>query len=154
MSGSPARRRRAVASATLAAIVFVGALLALTAAPLSAGAHGARAPRRQQPNSVQRPRRVGGATATPDPTAPSAPPSRATPSPRPDAGEEVGEDDVVRVDTQLVSVPTVVTDRAGRPVAGLRADNFQVFEDGRPQQIVNFATTEAPFEVALLLDTS
>ena len=61
---------------------------------------------------------------------------------------------MVRVDTQLVSVPAVVTDRAGRPVAGLRADNFQVFEDGRPQQIVNFATTEAPFEVALLLDTS
>ena len=160
MSGSPARRRRAAAWATLVAIVFIGALLAPTAAPPSAGAHGASAPRRQQPTSVQRPRRVGGGgattspAATPAPAVPAAPPSRATPSPRPGAGEEVGEDDVVRVDTQLVSVPTVVTDRAGRPVAGLRADNFQVFEDGRPQQIVNFATTEAPFEVALLLDTS
>jgi Ca-activated chloride channel family protein len=33
-------------------------------------------------------------------------------------------------------------------------ENFTVYEDGRPQRITNFATTEAPFEVALLLDTS
>ena len=39
-------------------------------------------------------------------------------------------------------------------MTGLRADNFQIYEDGRPQKIANFATTEAPFEVALLLDTS
>ena len=48
----------------------------------------------------------------------------------------------------------IVTDASGRPVTGLRADNFQIYEDGRPQKIANFATTEAPFEVALLLDTS
>ena len=70
------------------------------------------------------------------------------------SGEEVSEGDVVRVETQLVSVPTVVTDRNGRQVAGLRAENFAVFEDGRPQRVTNFATTEAPFEIALLLDTS
>jgi VWFA-related protein len=60
----------------------------------------------------------------------------------------------VRVETQLVSVPAVVTDRAGRPLSNLRAENFVLYEDGRPQQISNFATTEAPFEIALLLDTS
>jgi VWFA-related protein len=36
----------------------------------------------------------------------------------------------------------------------LRAENFRVFENGQPQAISNFATTDAPFEVALLLDTS
>jgi VWFA-related protein len=61
---------------------------------------------------------------------------------------------VVRVETQLVTVPTVVTDRNGRPVAGLREENFVVLEDGKPQHVTNFATTEAPFEIALLLDTS
>ncbi len=61
---------------------------------------------------------------------------------------------MVRVETQLVSVPAVVTDREGKPLTGLHADNFLVFEDGRPQKIANFSTTEAPFEVALLLDTS
>ena len=70
------------------------------------------------------------------------------------SGEEVGEGDIVRVNTQLVSVPTVVTDKAGHPVTGLRAENFAMFEDGKPQKVTNFATTEVPFEIALLLDTS
>ncbi len=96
----------------------------------------------------QRPRRVGSATARPTPT-----PQAATKA-ETQAGEEVEEGDVVRVETQLVSVPAVVTDRTGRPIVNLRAENFVLYEDGRPQQISNFATTEAPFEVALLLDTS
>lgn len=70
------------------------------------------------------------------------------------AAEEVDEGDVVRVETQLVSVPAVVTNSAGRPVAGLRAESFMLYENGEEQRITNFATTEAPFEIALLLDTS
>jgi VWFA-related protein len=60
----------------------------------------------------------------------------------------------VRVETQLVSVPAVITNSSGRPLAGLRPDNFLLFEDGQRQSIANFGTTEAPFEIALLLDTS
>jgi len=60
----------------------------------------------------------------------------------------------VRIETQLVSVPAVVTNSAGRPVPGLRAENFLLFENGQQQKITNFATTEAPFEIALMLDTS
>jgi VWFA-related protein len=86
---------------------------------------------------------------------PAAKPAPSTrPTPAASAGEEVGEDEVVRVDTQLVSVPTVVTDRTGRPLTNLRADNFVVLEDGSPQKLASFATADAPFEVALLLDTS
>jgi VWFA-related protein len=93
----------------------------------------------------QRPRRVG----TSAPPAKAAP--RATPAPAP---EEVDEDDVVRVETQLVTVPVTVTDRTGRTLTNLRAENFALFEDGRPQRVANFIATDAPFEVALLLDTS
>ncbi len=100
----------------------------------------------------QRPRRVGSAPSNGD--ADAAKDARPTPTRKNGEGETVEEDDVVRIDTQLVSVPAVVTDARGKPVAGLRADNFTILEDGRPQQITNFATTEAPFEVALLLDTS
>lgn len=108
----------------------------------------ANAQQSPQSNQQQRPRRVTGqAQKTPAP-------SQGTSSAPTPVGEEVGEGDVVRVDTQLVSVPAVVTDRAGRPLPNLRAENFVVYEDGRPQQISNFATTEAPFEVVLLLDTS
>ncbi len=105
-------------------------------------------------NNGQRPRRVG--TTTP-PAADSSPSTPQRPKPAPTSssvGQEVDEDEVVRVDTQLVSVPAIVADTTGRPVTGLRAANFAVFEDGSPQRIANFATTDAPFEVALLLDTS
>jgi VWFA-related protein len=106
---------------------------------------------RAQGQQQQRPRRVG--TTPADEQTKTPPTPRGTPTRTP-TGEEVDEDDVVRVETQLVSVPAVVTDREGKPLTGLRADNFLVFEDGRPQKIANFSTTEAPFEVALLLDTS
>ncbi|MGA9996489.1 MAG: VWA domain-containing protein [Pyrinomonadaceae bacterium] len=102
----------------------------------------------QQDKNKQRPRRVG-ASNTPAPTA-STPPS----SSNTDEGEEVGEGDVLRVETQLVSVPAVVYDQTGRPLVSLRAENFTLYEDERPQEISNFSTSEAPFEVALLLDTS
>ena len=120
---------------TTAVILFVCFALAATA---RVGA---------QDETHQRPRRV-----TTQPSATPSPQSRQQPQTR--AGEEVDENDVVRIETQLVSVPAIVTDASGRPVTGLRADNFQIYEDGRPQKIANFATTEAPFEVALLLDTS
>lgn len=95
----------------------------------------------QQPN--QRPRRVTGTEQSSDNK------TRSTPT-----TQEVDEGDVVRVDTQLVSVPTVVTDSAGHPVAGLRPENFLILEDGKPQEVASFGTTETPFEIALLLDTS
>ena len=91
----------------------------------------------------QRPRRVAGTEQNGDPKKVNPP-----------ASDEVDEGDVVRVETQLVSVPAVVTDSAGRPLSGLRAENFQIMEDGKPQTITNFGTTDTPFEIALLLDTS
>jgi Ca-activated chloride channel family protein len=68
--------------------------------------------------------------------------------------DKPGSDDVVRVDTQLVDVPITVTDKTGKPIAGLKIGNFEVYEDGRKQELAEFAATNAPFEVALLLDTS
>ena len=130
------------ASLKTLALAALTALLALLSAPAPVG-------RAQEEAAHQRPRRV---SPTPTP-APSAPAPKSTPQ-KPAAGEEVDDDDVVRIETQLVSVPAVVTDRAGRPLTGLKAADFQIFEDGRPQKIANFSTTEAPFEVVLLLDTS
>ena len=65
-----------------------------------------------------------------------------------------GQDDVVKVDTQLIDVPVVVIDKAGKPVLNLKRDNFTVYEDGKKQELSDFSATSAPFEVALLLDTS
>jgi len=91
----------------------------------------------------QRPRRVGNSDQTTE-----------TKKPTDSNSQVVEEGDVIRTDTQLVSVPAVVTDSAGHPLSGLRPDNFRITEDGQPQTISNFGTTETPFEIALLLDTS
>jgi Ca-activated chloride channel family protein len=93
---------------------------------------------------TQRPRRVAG----------SEDQKKQTGVPASTSPDEVDEGDVVRVDTQLVSVPAVVTDSTGHPLSNLKAENFQLLEDGQVQKITNFGTTDAPFEIALLLDTS
>lgn len=64
------------------------------------------------------------------------------------------DDEVLRIDTQVVDVPVIVTDKTGKPLLNLKQSNFVIYEDGRRQEISDFAATAAPFEVALLLDTS
>lgn len=64
------------------------------------------------------------------------------------------KDEVLRVETQLVDVPVVITDKSGRPILNLKQNNFVLYEDGKKQEIEDFSTAAAPFEVALLLDTS
>ena len=68
--------------------------------------------------------------------------------------EEVGEGDVLRVDTSLVTVPVSVLDRQGRFISNLKREDFTVFENGVEQSIAYFETAEKPFTVALVLDTS
>ena len=64
------------------------------------------------------------------------------------------EDDVVKVETNLISIPVSVFDRNGFYIPNLSKENFKIFEDGKEQQIEYFATTDNPFTVVLLLDTS
>jgi Ca-activated chloride channel family protein len=78
----------------------------------------------------------------------------------PAAGEnivEVGEeedDDVVRVTTDLITVPVSVVDREGRYVTNLRQESFRIYEDGVEQQIAFFNSIDQPIFVTLLIDTS
>lgn len=59
-----------------------------------------------------------------------------------------------RSTTELVNLNVTVVDAESRPVPGLSADQFQVFEDGVPQQVEFFAAGEMPLDVLVLLDTS
>lgn len=87
--------------------------------------------------------------------APPEPPSMATPAPAADpTPEEVDQNDIVRVDTMLVTVPVSVLDRQGRFIPGLKREDFTLLENGEQQPIAYFETAEKPFTVALLLDTS
>jgi len=69
-------------------------------------------------------------------------------------GGETVEGDVIRFDTALVTVPVSVMDRYGRYVPLLRREQFRIEENGVEQKIAYFATTDAPFSVVLLIDTS
>lgn len=64
------------------------------------------------------------------------------------------DDEIIKVETNLVTIPVTVLDRDGRFVSGLRQNDFQIFEDGMQQKIEYFASVETPFTVVLLLDVS
>ncbi|HEV7699215.1 MAG TPA: VWA domain-containing protein [Pyrinomonadaceae bacterium] len=68
--------------------------------------------------------------------------------------ESIDDDEIIKVSTQLVSLPVRVMDRKGRFIAGLKQDEFSVTEDGVEQEISYFSTEEEPFTVVLMLDMS
>lgn len=74
---------------------------------------------------------------------------RTTPTPPINA-----EDEVIKVDTNLVTMPVSVLDRDGRFISGLQQKDFQIFENGVQQQVEYFQSVEQPFTVVLLIDVS
>ena len=60
----------------------------------------------------------------------------------------------MKVETTLVTIPVSVFDRNGLYIPGLNQSDFKIFEDGKEQEIAYFATSDKPFTVILLLDTS
>lgn len=64
------------------------------------------------------------------------------------------DDDVVRVNTDLVVLNATVLGPDGKFLRGLKAGDFHVFEDGVEQKISSFGAEETPFAAAILLDTS
>jgi hypothetical protein len=51
-------------------------------------------------------------------------------------------------------VDAIVTDQDGNLVTGLKRENFRVLDDGQPQEVTNFAPTEAPITVVILMEYS
>jgi VWFA-related protein len=60
----------------------------------------------------------------------------------------------ISVNVGLVILPVIVTDRKGQAVSGLGKTSFQVFDDGRPQQISLFESEDVPVTVGLVIDNS
>ena len=63
-------------------------------------------------------------------------------------------DDVIRVDTDLVTIPVRISEKSGRPVPDVQQSEFRIVENGVEQQIAYFQNEEQPFTVALMLDMS
>ena len=74
------------------------------------------------------------------------------PEPEPSAdGQEI---ETVKVETNLVIVPVIASDRGDRYLSDMKQEEFEVFEDGVKQEISFFESVSAPFHVVLMLDTS
>ena len=127
--------------------------ISLTSAPSSSARVVSTVPERKvplnqpvnQPTPKQRPQ-----LPLPSPTVGAGTPAPVSPGP-----EEVSEGDVIRVDTELVSVNVSVVDRGtNRGVNDLTKDDFRLYEDNAQQQIVHFESASAPFNLMLLIDLS
>jgi Ca-activated chloride channel family protein len=67
------------------------------------------------------------------------------------------DDDVVRVNTELVVLNITVTDKAGQYVKALKISDFKIYEDGvevQPNMISSFSLQESPYAAVVLLDSS
>jgi len=60
----------------------------------------------------------------------------------------------ISVTVPVVSVDVVITDNNGNFLTGLKKENFRITEDGAAQSITNFAPSDAPITIVLLLEFS
>ena len=58
----------------------------------------------------------------------------------------------IRVDVPLVNLDVMVTTKDGQTIPNLKKENFRISEDGTPQTIANFGTSDAPITAALLVE--
>src|SRR4029078_9019273 len=80
--------------------------------------------------------------------------SQTIPQQKKPSTEEVDPGDVIRINTTLVNSPVLVLGRNGKFVPTLKREDFQILEDGVPQDIAYFAPVEKPVTIALLIDSS
>src|ERR1044072_9479497 len=102
---------------------------------------------RQQPHTTPAP------AQTPQPETKQTPPAQDVPDwlknlpPSPSSVQiqsvpatvEHDKDDVVRITSNLVQIDAFVTDKKGRQVTDLKAEEFEILADGKPQKITNFS---------------
>src|SRR5260221_5097367 len=125
---------KAILSAVLLAVLATALVLPLTENPVLA----------QAPTGPQ-----GGAPPPPqqqqNPGQPQAPATGQQPA---QAGVTIA------VDVPIVTLDVVATTQRGDIIPGLKKENFRILDDGVPQTITNFAPTEAPITMVLLLEFS
>jgi Ca-activated chloride channel family protein len=86
--------------------------------------------------------------------APQATPTEETAPTETETQTAVEDGEVINVNTDLVTIPVRISDRGNRFIAGLKKEDFKVFENDVEQEIAYFSNEEQPFTVALVLDMS
>jgi Ca-activated chloride channel family protein len=129
-------------------------------------------------SAQQRPRSTSAptATATPTPQTPEPTPAESgpgrriaptlgpppeppvykpkpTPTPDPNSAE-ISENDILKINADLVTLNVRVIDRNNRPINGISQTDFQVYEDGVAQRVFSFTEEQVPVIYGLAVDTS
>jgi Ca-activated chloride channel family protein len=139
-------RNRATVVATLA-LATIGLCLTAPATHSQSGRQKSTSPKPSPtPPASVRPRQT---TKLPDP--PVMPAASAKTSPEDTASPA---DDVVRVSSHLVPVPTTVLDAHGAAVANLKIEDFELVVDGETKPISDIFRAETPVRMAMLFDNS
>lgn len=120
----------------------------------------------QQPAAAPLPKATASPTPKPAPTRrpgvfvpeliepPPPPVLKPKPSPTPDMDIELKGDDIIKFNTQLVTLNVRVIDRNNRPIDNVQEDEFKVYEDSVLQPIFSFTKEEVPISYGLAVDTS
>ena len=80
---------------------------------------------------------------------------QSSPTPTPTTSPKPTEEEVIRVNTELVSLTATVTDKNGRYRADLKQSDFTVYEEGAKQELAYFNTGDrVPISLGIIFDTS
>ena len=86
---------------------------------------------------------------------PSPKTQTATPTPTPPVDEPTIDDEVIKIDTEVVNVLFTAQDKSRRLLTTLKQSDVRILENGQPQQIVAFSRQiDLPLSLAILIDTS
>jgi VWFA-related protein len=94
----------------------------------------------------------------PQKPAPAQQPSTAPPptgqQQSPQSGQAPAPQVSIAVESNVVNIDAVVTDQDGDILTNLKKENFRVLDNNQPQQISNFAPSEAPITIVVLMEFS
>jgi len=96
---------------------------------------------KQPPGPIADPNRPG------SPSSPSAPSSKIV-------SDELEDNDVVRISSNLVPIPASVIDKRGNAVVNLKLEDFELRVDGQPRPLSDLTRSETSVRLAMLFDNS
>src|ERR1700733_6211236 len=122
--------------------IFLGALLAALGMP-----PGTLTARSQQEEGPQKPAPAQQPATPPQPTGQQQPSQAGQP-------QSQAPQTSIAVESNVVNIDAVVTDQEGDILTNLKKENFRVLDNNQPQQISNFAPSEAPITIVVLMEFS
>jgi VWFA-related protein len=83
---------------------------------------------------------------------PPNPPTTSVPTPTPTPNPD---DEIIKIDTEVVNVLFTAQDRNKRLLTNLKQEDVKILEDGKPQEITAFSRQiDLPLSLAILIDVS